>query len=283
MPCAKLTSVVFTQLAVHRVLRKLKVTSAGGTDGILIPPIFLKHLSSQLSATLAYLYQLFFDTTFMPPVWLIANITPIFKKGDAALPTNYRPISLTCSICKIIESIVKDQIVSYLLTHGLLSKEQHAFIAKHSTITNLLECVHDWALSLHNRVPQDVIYFDFSHAFDCVDHSKVCIKVQSFGIDGLLLSWICAFLSNRTQRVVVEGFTSNWVNVISGVPQVSVLGPIFFLLYVDYITLAYPGTVRYKSLYITLFHRQKTVAKKRNRNIYSTVKISSTVSKYQTA
>jgi len=66
------------------------------------------------------------------------------------------------------------------------------------------------------------------------------------GIDGLLLSWICAFLSNRTQRVVVEGFTSNWVSVISGVPQGSVLGPIFFLLYVDDVTLAYPGTVRYK-------------------------------------
>jgi len=95
------------------------------------PPIFLNYLSSQLSTTLAYLYQLFFDTTFMSPVWLTANITPIFKKRDAVLPSNYRPISLTCSLCKIMESIVKDQIVSYLITHGLLGKEQHAFIAKH--------------------------------------------------------------------------------------------------------------------------------------------------------
>jgi len=144
-----------------------------------------------------------------------------------------------------MESIVRDQIVSYLITHGLLSKEQHAFIAKHSTVTNLLKCVHDWALSLHNRVPQDVIYFDFSHAFDCIVHSKLCIKLQSFGTDGLLLSRICAFLSNRTQHVVVEGFPSNWVSVISGVPQGSVIGPILFLLYADDITLAYPGSVRY--------------------------------------
>jgi len=70
--------------------------------------------------------------------------------------------------------------------------------------------------------------------------------LQSFGIDGLLLSWICAFLSNKTQRVVVEGFSYNWVSVISGVPQCSVLGPILFLLYVDDVTLAYPGSVRYK-------------------------------------
>ena len=94
-----------------------------------------------------------------------------------------------------MESIVRDQIVSYLITHGLLSKEQHAFIAKHSTVTNLLKCVHDWALSLHNRVPEDVIYFGFSHALDCVVHSNLFIKLQSFGIDGLLLSWIYAFLS----------------------------------------------------------------------------------------
>jgi len=113
-------------------------------------------------------------------------------------------------------------------------------------VTNLLKCVHDCALSLHNRVPQDV-YFDFSHAFDCVVHSKLCIKLQSIGIDGLLLSWICAFLSNRTQCVVVEGFSSNWVSVISGVPQgsVSVLGPIFFLLYVDDVTLVYPVSTSY--------------------------------------
>ena len=143
-----------------------------------------------------------------------------------------------------MESIVRDQIVSYLITHGLLSKEQHAFIAKHSTVTNLLKCVHVWALSLHNRVPQDVIYFDFSHVFDCVVYPKLCIQLQSFGIDGLLLSWICAFLSNRTQHVVIEGFPSNWVSVISGVPQGSVIGPILFLLYVDDVILACPGSVR---------------------------------------
>jgi len=134
---------------------------------------------------------------------------------------------VTYSLCKVMESIFKDQIIFYLIT-GLLSKEQHAFIVKHSTVTNLLECVYDWAFSLHNRVPQDEIYLDFSHAFDCVVHSKLCIKLQSFcfGIDGLLLSWIFAFLSNRIRRVVVEGFSSNWVTVISGVPQSwgSVLG-----------------------------------------------------------
>ena len=75
--------------------------------------------------------------------------------------------------------------VSFLSANGLLSKEQHAFIAKHSTVTNLLESVHDWSLSLHNRAPQDVIYFDFSHAFDSVVHTKLMIKPHSFGMQAI--------------------------------------------------------------------------------------------------
>ena len=187
-----------------------------------------------------------FDSTFVPNIWLKAHVTPIFKKGDSSSPSNYRPISLTCSLCKVMETIIKDQIVSYLSANGLLSKEQHAFIARHSTVTNLLECVHDWSLSLHNRVPMDVIYFDFSHAFDSVVHSKLLIKLKSFGLDGLLLAWIGAFLAGRSQSVVVEHMFSNWVKVISGVPQGSVLGPILFLLYIDDVTLICPGSVTSK-------------------------------------
>ena len=125
----KLSSIIFSQQAVFNALSKLKTNSAGGPDGI--PPSFLKNARSQISAPLAFLFQLMFDSTFVPNIWLKAHVTPIFKKGDSSSPSNYRPISLTCSLCKVMETIIKDQIVSYLSANGLLSKEQHAFIARH--------------------------------------------------------------------------------------------------------------------------------------------------------
>ena len=95
-----------------------------------------------------------------------------------------------------MESIIKDQLVSYLHSKGLISKQQHAFIKKYSTVTNLLECSHDWAVSLHGCVDVDVIYVDVSRAFDSVVHSKLIYQLTKYGISGCLLNWINAFLTD---------------------------------------------------------------------------------------
>jgi hypothetical protein len=187
---------------------------------------FFKECSLWLCEPLAYVFQSCFDHSYLPPVWLRAYITPAFKKGDAADPQNYRPIALTCIMCKLMEHIIKDQLLGYLLNKNLISKQQHAFIIKHSTASNLLECIHDWSVALNDSNSVDVIYIDFKRAFDSIVYSKLIHKLTCYGISGKLLAWISAFLHNRLQSVVIENTNSTYVDVISGVPQGSVLGPI---------------------------------------------------------
>ena len=239
---ASLSHITFTPTLVNRAVKRLRTNSKGGPD--FLPPEFIKRCGLWLSAPLSFLFQTSFDQSYIPPVWLTAHVCPIFKKGDRSDPGNYRPISLTCVLCKLMEHIIKTQLTSYLLSKNLITKQQHAFIARHSTITNLLECTRDWNMSLNSKYCVDIVYVDYRRAFDSIVHSKLLLKLSCFGFCGKLLEWLTVFLSHRSQQVVIENCVSSCTFVVSGVVQGSVLGPILFILYVNDIPLQARASVK---------------------------------------
>ena len=123
----------------------------------------------------------------LPALWKCASITPVFKEGSPSDPANYRPISLTCIACKILQSGVKDALLQFLLKHKLINKHQHGFLSCKSTTTQLLECGLDWNIANVNaRSNIDIIYLDFSKAFDSVMHAKLIAKLACYGINDML-------------------------------------------------------------------------------------------------
>lgn len=166
-------------------------------------------------------------------MWRLATVKPVFKKGARDLASNYRPISLTCVACKLMESIVRDTMYVHVSDNGLLNAAQHGFRAKHSTATSLLASVFEYIQGIESKSNVDIIMFDFAKAFDSVNHDLLLIKLRSYGFGKNIVTWLSDFLYLRQQSVCIGSGLSDCVPVPSGVIQGSAIGPLLFLIFIN--------------------------------------------------
>ena len=240
----KLTYVGFDHMDIVDAIGQLALCSGPGPDGV--SAILLKKANISIALMLRNIFQHSLDQSEIPDILKLGFICPILKPNSSReKPASWRPVSLTSHIMKTFERVIRRQIVNHLESNNLMDRDQHGSRRGRSCLSQLLEHQDEILRSLEEGHNVDVVYTDFEKAFEKVDHRKLVEKMKSqFGIEGKLGKWLQCFLEKRKQQIVIEETKSGESNVRSGAIQGSVLGPIFFLMFISDITVEISSSMK---------------------------------------
>jgi retron-type reverse transcriptase len=181
----------------------------------------------------AYIINLSITTGIVPDNIKVAKVIPIFKKDNPAMFSNYRPISILSSFSKFFERIVYNRIVDFIDKKNILYMHQYGFRRHHSTHLAMSHVVENITSAFDRKEFIMGIFLDLSKAFDTVDHNILFDKLCHYGICGIAFNWVKNYFCNRKQFVHYNNCSSSLYDIVCGVPQGSILGPLFFLLYIN--------------------------------------------------
>lgn len=222
----QMTDIEFTEHGIGLLFQKIKVHSASGPDRI--SNFILKNCAASIAPFLTTLFRTSFEQGALPSDWKWANVIPIYKSGKKTITYNYRPISLTSVCCKTLEHIIYTNLMSHLNSNKFFFPKQYGFRAGFSCNTQLIQFTHDIASSVNSGKQIDCIFLDFRRAFDMISHILLLQKLSVLNIPPKLMTWIEAYL--------LDGVSLSDVNVLSGVLQGSLLGPLLFLVFINDLT-----------------------------------------------
>ena len=230
---SRLTSLDFNEDELLKIIRALNINKAHGHDDISIRMI--KICNKSLIKPLTFLFKTSVRSSHYLDIWKKSNIIPVHKKNDKRLVNNYRPISLLPVFGKIFEKIIFNKICKFLSEEKLLNPNQSDCRPSDSCINQLIEITHEIFKAFDCNPPLEVrsVFLDISKAFDKVWHEGLIYKIKSMGVSGQLLNLPENYLTNRHQRVLLNGQNSAWPPVLADVPQGSILGPLLFLIYIN--------------------------------------------------